>query len=311
VEVTATTLREAQDLPALPEPDYWSTRDDDTPLFTTDQMRAYARAALAVHAAHIYQGGCPDENQPTASDPDCPACRALSAAQPAPEAGPVAWVDERAIAWLVERAGRHSAHITTKLSAAKCLERRMPLHAAPVAQPAPAVAQQGAAPSDALSALRAVLGSDVGRQMRHKLADGHGTDTPDGRAWLAAIAAAHTQQPTAQQGAEPTDEEIGRVTVEQARQALDSLDDFARMRASVDAMGPRRTLEVFIQQAAAQQGAALTDAQIGRLFNGPGLSPSDRFKLHAALFARIVRLVEGVHGITATQATTTDTGEQR
>lgn len=30
----------------LPEPDYWSTRDDDTPLYTADQMRAYAIAAL-------------------------------------------------------------------------------------------------------------------------------------------------------------------------------------------------------------------------------------------------------------------------
>lgn len=34
-------------LPPLPEPGYWSTRDDDTPLFTSEQMRDYARAALA------------------------------------------------------------------------------------------------------------------------------------------------------------------------------------------------------------------------------------------------------------------------
>ena len=33
-------------MPELPEPDYWSTRDDDTPLYTADQMRAYALAAL-------------------------------------------------------------------------------------------------------------------------------------------------------------------------------------------------------------------------------------------------------------------------
>ena len=33
-------------MPELPEPDYWSTRDDDTPLYTADQMRAYAIAAL-------------------------------------------------------------------------------------------------------------------------------------------------------------------------------------------------------------------------------------------------------------------------
>lgn len=41
------------DLPALPEPDYWSTRDDDTPLFTADQMHAYARAALAQPAPSV------------------------------------------------------------------------------------------------------------------------------------------------------------------------------------------------------------------------------------------------------------------
>lgn len=33
-------------MPELPEPDYWSTRDDDTPLYTADQMRADALAAL-------------------------------------------------------------------------------------------------------------------------------------------------------------------------------------------------------------------------------------------------------------------------
>lgn len=56
--------------------------------------------------------------------------------------------------------------------------------------------------------------------------------------------------------AAPTDEEIGHVTIEQARVALDSLDDFARMRTSVDAMGPRRTLEVFIAQVEAAPAVA-------------------------------------------------------
>ena len=36
------------------------------------------------------------------------------------------------------------------------------------------------------TALRDVLQSDVGRQTQHKLADGHGTETDSGRAWLAA-----------------------------------------------------------------------------------------------------------------------------
>ena len=36
-------------LPPLPDPDYWSTRDDDTPLFTAAQMESYARAAIAAH----------------------------------------------------------------------------------------------------------------------------------------------------------------------------------------------------------------------------------------------------------------------
>ena len=31
----------------LPPADYWSTRDDDTPLFTAEQMRAYAAEAVA------------------------------------------------------------------------------------------------------------------------------------------------------------------------------------------------------------------------------------------------------------------------
>ena len=42
-------------LPPLPEPGYWSTRDDDTPLFTAAQMESYARAAIA---AHVPEAGC-------------------------------------------------------------------------------------------------------------------------------------------------------------------------------------------------------------------------------------------------------------
>lgn len=38
----------------------------------------------------------------------------------------------------------------------------------------------------AIDALRAVLTSEVGKQTLHKLADGQGTDTDDGRAWLSA-----------------------------------------------------------------------------------------------------------------------------
>ena len=54
-------------------------------------------------------------------------------------------------------------------------------------------------------AMRAVMCSDVGTQVRHKLEDGQGTDTPDGRAWLDALRmlntgpnAAHQRNPTAQ-----------------------------------------------------------------------------------------------------------------
>ena len=53
---------------------------------------------------------------------------------PAPE--PVAWVDERAIAWLAQRLGKQS-FITTVLEAKKSFERPMPLYAttAPEAPP--------------------------------------------------------------------------------------------------------------------------------------------------------------------------------
>lgn len=40
-----------------------------------------------------------------------------------------------------------------------------------------------------------------------------------------------------------------RITKDAAREALDSMDDFARMDAGVDASGPRGVLERFIAQA--------------------------------------------------------------
>lgn len=44
---------------------------------------------------------------------------------------------------------------------------------------------------------------------------------------------------------------MSEYTAEQARVALDDLDDFARMDTGVDAMGPREVLEGFIEQQAA------------------------------------------------------------
>jgi len=53
------------------------------------------------------------------------------------------------------------------------------------------------------------------------------------------------------------DREALAVTREQALEALESLDDFARMNVSVDPVGPRETLRRFIESAAlAQQEAA-------------------------------------------------------
>lgn len=50
------------------------------------------------------------------------------------------------------------------------------------------------------------------------------------------------------QGQEKVDEQ--NVSFDQAREALDSLDDYARMDAGVDAYGPRGILERFIEQQA-------------------------------------------------------------
>lgn len=42
-----------------------------------------------------------------------------------------------------------------------------------------------------------------------------------------------------------------RITPTQALEALDAMDDFARMEVGVDAHGPRETLRKFIEQASA------------------------------------------------------------
>jgi hypothetical protein len=52
-------------------------------------------------------------------------------------------------------------------------------------------------------------------------------------------------------------------TAEQARKALDDMDDYARMETGVDAIGPRKVLEAFIEQAeqmmrAREMGEAVT-----------------------------------------------------
>lgn len=68
---------------------------------------------------------------------------------------------------------------------------------------------------------------------------------------------------------------------------------------AVEAWNRRAAIDA--QQAATPPAvqAPLTDAEVLRVFNGPGLSPADRFKLHAALFTRIWRLCESVHRIGA------------
>ena len=56
------------------------------------------------------------------------------------------------------------------------------------------------------------------------------------------------------------------VTIEQAREALDSLDDFARMDNGVDAHGPRGVLERFIAQQAAFKPAGSVIETVGGLW---------------------------------------------
>lgn len=59
------------------------------------------------------------------------------------------------------------------------------------------------------------------------------------------------------------------VTQQGAREALDSLDDFARMDCGVDAIGPRGVLERFIEQAGALENQAIPP-MVGSAFTGYG-----------------------------------------
>lgn len=90
------------------------------------------------------------------------------------------------------------------------------------------------------TALRDVLQSDVGRQTQHKLADGHGTETDDGRAWLAAALliaptlklksdhtvmtkhATVTHPPTV---GSPFERRVGRLEPERAKDGTSYFDD--------------------------------------------------------------------------------------
>ena len=51
---------------------------------------------------------------------------------------------------------------------------------------------------------------------------------------------------------------MNTVTIEQALEALDSLDSFARMDLGVDAQGPRETLRKYIEQTRPQVMGPLT-----------------------------------------------------
>ena len=55
--------------------------------------------------------------------------------------------------------------------------------------------------------------------------------------------------------------EVKPVTVEHAREALEDMDDYARMDAGVDAKGPRETLERFIAEHERVVAEALIDAE--------------------------------------------------
>jgi hypothetical protein len=107
-----------------------------------DAMQDYARAAVMLDrqqraasqgeaVAHVYDLGILArdrvlrENGPVNNAP-------LYLAPPQPSAEAVAWVDERAVAWLE---GRPRGKITTQLEGRKTFERPMPLYAA--SPPAP------------------------------------------------------------------------------------------------------------------------------------------------------------------------------
>ena len=53
-----------------------------------------------------------------------------------------------------------------------------------------------------------------------------------------------------------------RITPAQALEALDSMDDYARMEVGVDAMGPRETLRKFIEQANASTETSIEGANL-------------------------------------------------
>ena len=53
------------------------------------------------------------------------------------------------------------------------------------------------------------------------------------------------------------------ITAKQAREALDNMDDYARMDAGVDAIGPRKVLEDYITETDRQLAAK--DAELERL----------------------------------------------
>ena len=67
----------------------WMREKDDPYTIDPAQIRSDLYAAiriirLAALPPHVYQGGCPDESQPDARDPDgCPACRAMMAIEAA------------------------------------------------------------------------------------------------------------------------------------------------------------------------------------------------------------------------------------
>ena len=88
----------------------------------TKEALKLALEALELHGKqypHMVKGYCLD------------AITAIKEALAQPEQEPVAWVDERVVAWLANRIGKPSAHITTKLSAVKSIERPTPVYTTP------------------------------------------------------------------------------------------------------------------------------------------------------------------------------------